>query len=798
MRLNLGRKAVALALVLAGACSALALAALPEVRVGVVVDGPWPQNDMVRQLTIREATLLTEGEFDLSFPDESYLIGDFTLDTARANILRLLDDPDVDLVVTWGLLASQATCCLGELPKPVIAPVVIDPRLQGLPFDNGTSGVHNLNYVALPDTLTEELENYRAIVPFGHIAILTGATLLQAIPELPERTARALAGSGVECEYIPVGTSASEALAALSSSVDAVYVWPLFQFSPAEYRRLIDGFIERRLPSFSGLDGGDVEAGMLASAGSPEFFPKLARRIGLNIQRILLGEDPGEIPVEFTVRRRLRINMATARAIDVSPRWEVLIEAEVLHAEDLEGAYELSLEKAVQEAIDLNLDLLVGRRKVQAGAEEVARARSALKPKVDLSGSHVTIDDDRALASLGSQPERTVTAGASLSQLLYSEPAWANLKVQKSLQAARVHDLESLKFDIVLEAATTYLNLMRAKALERVQRNNLDRTRSNLDVSEVRRDIGVASAGEVLRWESELATARKSLVEAVADRRSQEIAVNRILHRALDSLFIAEDVGLEEVGLLTGLARFQQYVDTPRGYEIFANFVVIEGLQRSPELARIDAGIAAQNRLRLSSHRAFWAPTVSLQATLEEILSRGGAGSQGVAGLPFTLPLADDSNWSLALQASVPIFAGGLREAQRRRAEIEFQGLSLERAAVEEKLEQRIRTALEQARASLVGIGLSDRAAQAARGNFDLVNDAYVRGVASLLDLLDAQTAAVNAEEGAANALYDFLIDWLEAKRSASTLEPFVGAEERDAWVARLDVYLREQGVALP
>ena len=95
---------------------------------------------------------------------------------------------------------------------------------------------------------------------------------------------------------------------------------------------------------------------------------------------------------------------------------------------------------------------------------------------------------------------------------------------------------------------------------------------------------------------------------------------------------------------------------------------------------------------------------------------------------------------------------------------------------------------MEQARASFLGIRLADQAAQAAAGNLDLVEDAYARGVASLLDLLDAQTAAFNAEELAANALYDYLIDLLETKRAASAI--LLGDNERATYLAKLDAYL--------
>lgn len=764
----------------------------PVVRVGVVVDGPWSMNPMIRELTTAEVTALTEGEFDVRFPDDAYLIGDWTYLTAQDHIRRLLDDPEVDLVITWGLISSHAVCCFGNLPKPVIAPVVLDPALQGLPHEDGTSGVPNLNYASLPDTLAQELELFRSIVPFDDVAILASKPLLEAIPEILERTAMTIAGTDLSFRYIPADKTAAPVLAALGPEVDAVYIWPLFQFAESEYRRLIEGLNERKLPSFSGLGGGDVEAGMLASAGSPDFFPKLARRIALNLQRILLGEDAGDLPVEFSVREELLINMRTARAIGVSPSWEVLIEAKLLHAQDVEGAYELSIEKAVREAVEVNLDLIVRRREVEVAAEDVAIARSELYPQIDLSAGALRIDEDRAAASFGSQPETSMTGSLALTQLIYSDAASANLAIQRRLQEGREADLETLTIDIALEAATTYLDLMRARALERVQRNNVERTKSNLDLAEIRRDIGVASAGEVLRWESEVATARQALIDAVASRRSAEIALNRLLHRRLESPFIAEDVTLETPGLGASEARFTQFVQTPKRYRLIRDFLVDEGLSRSPELRQLDAAIAAQERFLTSRRRAFYLPTFALQAGLDERLSASGAGSEPVSAVPG-LPAADDTNWSFALNASLPLYTGGARFAEQRQARLDLQRLQLQRSLVAEKIEQRIRTALEQTRSSFIGIRLSGQAADAARGNLELVEDSYARGVASLLDLLDAQTNALNAEEQAASALYDFLIDLLEAQRAANAIEFLVTDDQRNAFLERLVAYLDVQ-----
>jgi outer membrane protein TolC len=770
---------------------------LPVVRVGVVVDGPWEGNPGIRELTRSEVTALTEGEFDVRFPDEAYLIGDWTLETVRANLDRLLEDPEVDVVITWGLLSSHAVCCYGALPKPVIAPVMIDRAIQEVPIADGASGVPNLNYVSLPNNLASELRFFRQMVPFERVAILTIEALVEAIPKLELRTLEIIQEEGLDFEYVGVGDSAEEALAAISSEADAVFSWPLFHLPGEEQQKLVDGLNARRLPTFSGLGGEDLERGMLASLGSDEFLPRLTRRVALNLQRILLGEEPGALPVAFEMRDQLTVNMATARAIGVSPSWDTLVEARLLHPEASELPT-LAMEAAVDTAIAANLDLAARRLSVKAGEQEVRQARATFLPRLDLSASSVTIDEDRAAASFGSQAERTLTGSATVSQLLYSDGALANLEIQRQLQLSRTEELEALRLDIALDAAVTYLNLLRAKTLVQVQRNNLGLTRSNLELARIRRTIGAANPAEVFRWESQIATDRKELIEAMAQRRVAEIAINRLLHRDLEQRFLTAEVDLDDPYLITGQTRFRGYTTTPQRLRVLRDFMVDEGLAASPELRQLDAAIAAQRRAVSAARRAYWVPTLGFQAGLDERLSRSGAGSEAASLPGFELPTADDTGWSLALSAAVTLFSGGAQRAEAVQAMQDLDRLSLERDSVAERIAQRIRSGVELARASFAGIELSRQASAAARKSLDLVSDAYARGAVSILDLLDAQNVALNAELLEANSVYDFFIDLMEVQRAANRFDFFQGPVEREAWYERLEAYFDRAGVKRP
>jgi len=61
----------------------------------------------------------------------------------------------------------------------------------------------------------------------------------------------------------------------------------------------------------------------------------------------------------------------------------------------------------------------------------------------------------------------------------------------------------SARLDTMLEAGEAYLNVLRAKNNEGVNRDNLKLTRKNLSLAETRNAIGVAGREEDAKWEAE-------------------------------------------------------------------------------------------------------------------------------------------------------------------------------------------------------------------------------------------------------------------------------------------------------
>ena len=790
---------------LAGWFLTLLLIGLPAIasplRIGVVMDGPWAGNAPLLELFKTEVIALTSGEFPVSFPSEKTIIGDWSMPGVKAAADKLLNDPEVDLLLAFGVLTSHDLAHRGPLAKPTVAPFTVDRAIQDYPLLQEASGVHNFCYLASPSPIRRDIQTFSQLLPFRRLAVLTNRPYLEAIPSLTDELAANLADKGIAMTSVAVDSSAEAALAALPKEIDAVYVTPLLRLPQAELQALIEGLKVRKLPSFSYFGHSEVQQGILAGAAPKSDFPRLARRSALAIQSILLGKDPGELPVFFSQEERLSINMRTARAIGFSPTWEQLIEAELI-AEDANGpTRQLTLAETVNEALNLNLDLAASDRRIAAGEAEVRKARATLLPQLAVVANGLLVDEDRAEASFGSQAERSVSGALVLEQSLYSEARRTNYHVQGQQQEARLQERRQLRLDIVQAAAAGYLNVLRAKTLQTIQTNNLRVTRSNLTLARRRQAVGFSGPAEVYRWESQLAQDRKAVVQAATQRSLAEIALNRLLQRPAEEAFTTAEVDLGDPQFLVSNQRLEPYLATPAAFARYRDFMVQEGLAEIPELQRIDRAIDAQERIRLAAKRSFWAPEVSLRAGINQQLYEGGAGVDSPfpgSLLGFDIPQANDTDWNVGLNLSLPLFTSGARSGELQQANEELARLHIERQAFSDRFEQRIRSALQRARASHTIIRLSAQGATAARKNLGLVTDAYSRGLVSIIQLIDAQNAALVADSVAASSVYDFFIDLMEVQRAVGRFDFFLGPQQREDWFGRLEKFWNQDATAAP
>jgi len=777
-------------------------------RIGIVVDGPWERNDFLRDLLHSEIREVLGKDKPVEFPQGSFLIGDWTLAGVRALDSRLLADPGIDMFLGMGLICSQDLATRGALVKPVIAPIIIDVDRQHIPLKDGASGVKNLSYLVYPMTFVRDLQLFREIIPIRKLVNLSSKPYDDVLPPpsitLPELGRRL----GLEVTELYLGFSADEVLNALPKDADAVFVEPTLHLPPAEFRKLVLGLNARRIPSFSFLGENEVRQGIMASA-NPDIVPRLARRLALNIKRIIEGEEPGSLAVAFTPGKRLTINLGTAYSVGVSPKWSTLLEAEVVQIDSaVPGGISINLAGAIQRFSEQNLDVQAKIREVAAQANNVSIARSALLPTIDLSATGLEIDREHAEA--GAMPRRSATADVSAGMLLFSEPALANLSIQSSLKDSREHELQITRLNTIVDGATLYINYLRTRKLFYILLDNLKLMRTNLELARVRQTTGAAGQEETLRWEVEIANLRKTTMDVQSQMNQALYGLKQVLNIPLLYVVNVAEVSLDDSTMFISSKDLRGYLEDPLSFELLSDFLTSEGARLAPELRQLDHAIEAQERALTSSQLSYFLPTLSAFGKysdrflksdvvspfqLPPITSAPAPGTPGEAFLyqllgSFSPKLPGDRSWSAGLQLSLNLFNGFSTKATEEKTSLELEQLRLTRQAASEKVALRIRVEMEKAKASYYAIQQATLEQDAARKTLGIVTDSYSRGGVSILSLLDAQNSALRADQVAANALYDFLIDYLSLERAIGEIDVLMTPGSREDMLQRLSAHM--------
>ncbi len=444
----------------------------------------------------------------------------------------------------------------------------------------------------------------------------------------------------------------------------------------------------------------------------------------------------------------------------------------------------LTLLDSIGMAVDGNLDLRAELEELRADAQRARQARSQLLPQVEAGLEARRIDSSRAEASLGRQPETRTSGALRIDQVIYSEERLARLEIERTLQAAREARQEERVLDVILAAGSAYLELLRTEALARIRAQEVELNRSNLERANARLDLGAANRSEVLRWDTALARSRSASAAAQARVETARLELNRVMNRPLEDRYRTVDPTPSDPYFLIADETVLAMLEDASGRRQLRAFYVEEAVKHAPVVARLREEISARRRALLSTERSFTRPTLTASALLDHELSRHGRGTEELdidfADLFPDLPSegrtriggrTDDLEWTVALRANLPLYQGGLRRARAVEDRGRLDALLLRQDDLMQRLRVEVLARAHQAEASFESIAHAEAAARAGSANLELVQEAYEQGVLTIIDLLDAQTAALAAELEAANAVFDFLLDHLAVQRSTGRFD---------------------------
>jgi outer membrane protein len=756
-----------------------------SITIGVVVDGTNQRCSGDPESFKNEVTSILGTGYTVGFTKRGAKNPDVTILSARQQIDSLLNDDGIDMVITMGPVSSHAAIQHEEYSKPVIAPFILDSKLQGAPFSSGTSGVHNFCYLDVPLTIRRDLQFFMEMTGCHAVAFLINRALVEAADSFSSHLIEIGREIGCSLLLVPVGESVDSSLQSIPDSIDGVYLSSLNHIKPDGFKQLLDGLNGRHLPTFSLHGESDVKMGVLLSL-NPDPCKRIYRKLGIMMQRILMGDDPSTFQVYYSAGERLTFNIETARRIGFEPAWYIFNEADIVGDLQRKKGPGLTLNKAVETVVQKSPDLKAAAHKVRGAEKEVFAAASLLMPAVSFGSDLVAVEEEVAAAARGTQPQYTGEFSATVSQVLFSDAANMNVAVKKHAHTAQKMTGEQQYLDCTLEAAVSYFNVLKTLSFERIKRENMKRCRRYLEIARIRSSVGTAEPGEVYLWESRIATALHELIEANSLRNQTEIQLNRLLVQDLENTIHLSEQNETHEKLLSRWQHYNRYFVSKTTFQAYREFMVKEALESSPEIKAIDAMIALKERMMKNARRSFWIPTLAVQGQVTNRFLKKGEG----ADVPIIPGAPDEVNWVAGANLTLPIYRGTDLIAKYQVAHEAVEELKKEREAAVQKIEQRVRSTLHDAGASFAGIRQARKASSAAYKALETVYDGYSVGAASMVHLIDAQNSAQIAEEAVNNSVFDYLQKLMQVQRSIGSFDFFKTDEEISRFNKRCDLFI--------
>jgi outer membrane protein len=420
-----------------------------------------------------------------------------------------------------------------------------------------------------------------------------------------------------------------------------------------------------------------------------------------------------------------------------------LIAAVIYASESM--AQEYTLNEIYQKAMKSSEAIEMARENVYVAQMNKNKALSLLIPRLTAYGTYNWFTEDKySLSGIMIQPDKSATWGVRADQTFsLSARELDALTIAGQSITKSEYDLDTAKSDFVLAVAASFYDVLKAQKALEITNANLERLTKYYHFVETRVKVGELTKTALLRSQGELSGAQADKLKASNGVQLARAALIRLTGVEKDFSLKDEQISSSEVCELDSLRQ---------------------AAQERTDLKSYDMQTKMAGQQVKYARGAFW-PNMGLFA----IYNRADQD-------PLTSTFNDESVLG-GVSLTFPFFEGGLRMAEFKEAKAKERQARLAYDDLKKSVDIELKAAcldLDTLKGSLKF--LEDQQIFA-RDNYNAVMKQFENGLATSLDVMDANTLLLTSDKNVTEALYNYRVASLRVKRSSGTLLRLVNVD---------------------
>lgn len=409
-------------------------------------------------------------------------------------------------------------------------------------------------------------------------------------------------------------------------------------------------------------------------------------------------------------------------------------------------AKEYDLQDILIMADKQNKQIQLAQADLKTASAEKTGAFSAAFPQIDVNAGYnrnfkenifYFVAPDPVTGELVTQSFKTSFANefrlnAVLNQTLFSFQVGYAIQAAKYFDQFTNHNYENIRQEVLTGVKKSFYGCILLKEALAVAEDSEASAKDNYENVKVKYESGIASEFELLqaevRWQN-------SIPRTLAARKNYETTIN--------NLKIQIGMPVEEPLTLTGnISTYPELPEMPAFAEVVEKRPDYNALMWEQKLYQKNVSI----------QKASYYPTLEGNFTY----------SYAAVSDQFELE-QDNDNYTLGLSLEIPIFSGGSRLAQVRKASADLDRVTTRIAEANDNIKVELQNLQLSLQEAMQRIQATQKAVQSARRAFEIAETRVENGLSTQVELKDSRVSLDLAQIEYLTAIYDYLsayFDW--------------------------------------